>query len=72
MPVDVAFSEKTITGCVYGGARAGVDLVRNLRLYTQGRLKIDEMITRTYPPEEVNVAFDDMYQGRNVRGLINF
>jgi S-(hydroxymethyl)glutathione dehydrogenase/alcohol dehydrogenase len=72
MPVDLAFNQKTITGCVLGGANAFVDIPRNLRLYQKGKLRLDEMITKVYPLEDVNQAFDDMLQGKNVRGLIRF
>lgn len=72
LPVDLAFSQKTITGCVLGGANAFVDIPRNLRMYQQGKLRLDEMITKVYPLEDINQAFDDMVRGKNIRGVIRF
>jgi S-(hydroxymethyl)glutathione dehydrogenase/alcohol dehydrogenase len=44
--------------------------LRLLSLYRAGKLKLDELLTRTYPLEEVNQAFSDMTSGLNARGLV--
>ncbi len=31
---------------------------------------LDELITRTYPLEDINQAFADMKAGKNLRGVI--
>ena len=36
----------------------------------RGELKLDELITRTYTLEDINQAFRDMQDGKNVRGVI--
>jgi Zn-dependent alcohol dehydrogenase len=43
-----------------------------LSMYREGRLQLDELITRRYRLEQINEAFDDMREGRNIRGLIDF
>lgn len=43
-----------------------------LRLYTEGKLKLDELITRHYRLEQINEAFADMEAGENARGVIVF
>lgn len=48
------------------------DFPRLLALYQSGRLKLDELVTRTYTLSGVNEAFGDMVAGRNARGLILF
>jgi S-(hydroxymethyl)glutathione dehydrogenase/alcohol dehydrogenase len=45
---------------------------RLLRLYKAGRLKLDEMVTRTYKLSQVNQAFDDLRNGVNLRGVVVF
>ena len=35
-------------------------------------LKIDEMITNTYCLEEINQGYQDMLDGKNIRGIIRF
>jgi Zn-dependent alcohol dehydrogenase len=41
-------------------------------LYLCGKLKIDELITGTYPLDAINTAYQDMAAGRNLRGVITF
>ncbi len=62
--------EKTLKGCFYGSARPRVDMVRLLDLYQQGRLKLDELITRTYTLEQVNEGFQFLQSGSVARGVI--
>ncbi len=68
----VFWGEKTIMGSNYGSARPRYDMPRLLALYKAGRLKLDELVTRTYELEQINDAFDDMLQGKLARGLIRF
>jgi S-(hydroxymethyl)glutathione dehydrogenase/alcohol dehydrogenase len=68
----VALSEKTLTGCYYGSARPSQDFPRLINLYRNGRLKLDELITRTYSIDEAPQAFADLNQGREGRGVILF
>lgn len=43
-----------------------------LNLYRAGRLKLDELVTKTYTLDQINEAFDDMRAGRKIRGVIKF
>jgi NDMA-dependent alcohol dehydrogenase len=61
--------EKRLVGCWYGGADVRKDLPRLLSLYRSGRLKLDELVTRTYRLDEINEAFTDM-AGSLGRGLV--
>ena len=64
------FQEKVLTGSMYGSARPKIDFPRLLDLYPANRLKLDELVTATYPIEEINRAFEDMVQGVNARGVL--
>jgi S-(hydroxymethyl)glutathione dehydrogenase/alcohol dehydrogenase len=64
------FQEKVLTGSMYGSARPKIDFPRLLALYQSNRLKLDELVTATYPIDEINRAFDDMLQGVNARGVL--
>jgi Zn-dependent alcohol dehydrogenase len=68
----VALSEKTLTGSYYGSARPSQDFPRLIGLYRAGRLKLDELITRTYSIDEAPRAFTDLVEGREGRGVIIF
>jgi S-(hydroxymethyl)glutathione dehydrogenase/alcohol dehydrogenase len=41
-----------------------------LGLYREGRLKLDELITRRYSLDQINEGYEDMRQGHNIRGVI--
>ncbi len=68
----VATSEKTLTGSYYGSARPQLDFPRLIGLYRSGRLKLDELITRTYSIDEAPRAFADLSAGGQGRGVILF
>jgi len=68
----VAISEKTLTGSYYGSARPSQDFPRLIGLYRSGRLKLDELITRTYSIDDAPQAFADLTSGREGRGVILF
>lgn len=64
--------ERTIKGSWLGSARPQHDFPRILGLYKAGKLKLDELVTRTYPIDDAVQAFDDMVAGKNARGVIVF
>ena len=64
--------EKTLTGSYFGSCVPRVDFPRMLALYSAGRLKLEELITRRYPIEQAPQAFADLEAGRNARGVIVF
>jgi S-(hydroxymethyl)glutathione dehydrogenase / alcohol dehydrogenase len=64
--------EKRIQGCSMGSNRFKVDMPRYIELYEQGRLKLDEMITRRGKLEDVNEFFRAMKAGEVSRSVIMF
>ena len=65
-------SERQIIGSFYGSCQPRIDMPKLLNLYTEGKLKLDELITRHYSLEQINEAFADMEAGENARGVIVF
>ena len=55
-----------------GSTRARVDIPRYLDLYRQGRLKLDELISRQRPLSEIGEAMTDLDGGEVARGIIAF
>ena len=43
-----------------------------LELHRSGHLKLKELRTATYRLEAINTGYDDMRNGRNLRGVITF
>jgi S-(hydroxymethyl)glutathione dehydrogenase/alcohol dehydrogenase len=64
--------EKRITRSSYGGAQTAQDFPILARSYLEGRLKLDELITRRIRLEQINEGFDDLRQGRAIRSVIVF
>ncbi|MGW0892889.1 NDMA-dependent alcohol dehydrogenase [Saccharopolyspora sp. NPDC002578] len=64
--------EKQLRGGVYGGCKPRNDVPKLLDLYRAGRLKLDELITRTYRLEDINQGYRDMEEGDTIRGVITF
>jgi len=62
--------EKMIRGTLFGSARPWVDIPRLLDLHRAGHLKLDELITRTYPLSGVNDAFTALEKGEVARSVI--
>jgi len=62
--------EKQLVGTVFGSANIRSDIPHLLRLYDQGQLDLDSMVTKTYPLEDINEGYADMLEGRNIRGVL--
>lgn len=62
--------DKTYINPLYGQCRPSIDFPRLLALYEAGALLLDEMVTRTYPLEQLSQAFEDMHAGRNAKGVL--
>ncbi len=69
---DLTLQRKELVGCIFGNANPRRDIPRLLRLYKEGKLKLDELVTREYALEEVNQGYQDMRDGKNIRGVINY
>ncbi len=62
--------EKKIQGSSMGSNRFRVDMPRYIEFYQQGRLKLDEMITRRGKLEDINEAFRAMKAGEVSRTVL--
>lgn len=64
--------ERHIVGSPMGSTRLSVDVPRLVELYQQGRLKLDELITRRYGLDQINEAIASMERGEALRNVIMF
>lgn len=62
--------EKQLIGSLFGSANIRKDIPQLLELYTQGQLDLDTLVTNTYTLDEINQGFEDMRNGKNLRGVI--
>jgi S-(hydroxymethyl)glutathione dehydrogenase / alcohol dehydrogenase len=67
----VAFlGEKKMIGCFYGSTRQRVDMPRLLNFYKQGKLKLDELVTKRWELGQINEAFAAMKNGEVARSIV--
>jgi Zn-dependent alcohol dehydrogenase len=71
-PYNMALQEKTIKGTMYGSVRPNVDFPKLVDLYLAGRLKIDELVSRTYSLDQINEGFTALRSGQVARGVVVF
>ena len=64
--------EKTLTGSNMGSNQFRTDMPRYIEMYMAGRLKLDEMVSKTITLDEINEGFEDMKQGNVARSVIVF
>ncbi|GAA4415793.1 NDMA-dependent alcohol dehydrogenase [Georgenia halophila] len=62
--------QRQIRGALFGDCNPLFDIPNLLGLYRSGDLKLDELITRSYSLDEVNDAYRDLTEGKNIRGII--
>jgi alcohol dehydrogenase (nicotinoprotein) len=67
---ELTLFEKRIEGALFGGGNPFDDIPLMLDLYRSGRLKLDELVTSQYRLEDVNRGYQDLLEGRNVRGVL--
>jgi S-(hydroxymethyl)glutathione dehydrogenase/alcohol dehydrogenase len=67
---ELAMWQKEIRGVIFGGGNPRYDIPVLLGLYRSGQLKLDELVTRTYPLDQINQGYADMRAGTNIRGVL--
>ncbi|HEY7489821.1 MAG TPA: alcohol dehydrogenase, partial [Candidatus Tectomicrobia bacterium] len=72
IPALSLLQEKTLKGSIYGSARPSVDMPKLLDLYMNKKLKLDELVSRTYRLEDINAAFAALDQGKVARSIIRY
>jgi S-(hydroxymethyl)glutathione dehydrogenase / alcohol dehydrogenase len=70
--MSLVYEERVLTGSVYGSSRPRVDIPRLIGLYRAGKLKLNELLTRTYPFEQINQAYEALERGEVARSVVTF
>jgi NDMA-dependent alcohol dehydrogenase len=66
----LVYAEKTLKGTLYGSARPRVDMLNLIEMHRAGSVMLDDLLTRTYPLEEINEAYGALERGEVARSLI--
>jgi NDMA-dependent alcohol dehydrogenase len=62
--------EQRVQGALYGMCNAYRDIPRLLRLYEEGKLELDSLITKRYSLDQVNDGYQDQRDGTIIRGVL--
>jgi S-(hydroxymethyl)glutathione dehydrogenase/alcohol dehydrogenase len=66
------FLEKKIRGSALGSARIRDDIPRLVELYLQGRLNLDDLVSRRIQLDDINEGFAAMTRGEVARSVVVF
>jgi S-(hydroxymethyl)glutathione dehydrogenase/alcohol dehydrogenase len=69
---DLTLMQKRLQGALFGHSNPNWDILRQLQLYREGVLKLDELVTKTYSLDEIGQGYQDMHDGKNIRGVIKY
>jgi S-(hydroxymethyl)glutathione dehydrogenase/alcohol dehydrogenase len=62
--------EKRLIGSVYGSGRPAEDIARLVNWYREGRLRLNELVSRTYALDQINDALTALAGAEGARGVI--
>ena len=68
----LSMMNKEVKGTIFGSGNPRADIPALLAMYREGQLKLDELITNRYSLDDINRGYQDMRDGRNIRGVIDF
>lgn len=63
-------TEKTVKGSYYGSVTPRRDFPHFLKMYQNGLLKLDELVSERYTLDRINDAYAEMLTGKIARGVI--
>jgi Zn-dependent alcohol dehydrogenase len=61
---------RKMQGSLFGGANPLYDIPMILSLWHEGHIKLTELVTRTYTLDEINEGYQDLMDGKNIRGVV--
>ena len=63
---------RSVRGVLQNGGSPKLEIAKLVDLYAAGRLPLEKLVTARYRLDEVNQGYQDMRDGRNIRGLVVF
>ena len=69
---ELTLFNKQLLGTIFGSGSPRAAIPQLLKRYQDGKLKLDELITKRYKLDDINDGYQDMRDGKNIRGVIDF
>jgi len=63
---------RSIKGVIQNGGNPKLEITKLIGLYASGKLPLENLVTARYCLDDVNLGFQHMREGRNIRGLVTF
>jgi NDMA-dependent alcohol dehydrogenase len=67
---ELTLLQKDLQGAIFGGCSPRAEIPALLALYQAGRLNLDGLITTKYRLEDINQGYQDLKDGKNIRGMV--
>ena len=61
---------RKMQGLLFGGANPLYGIPMILGRWREGRIKLSELITKKYSLDEINEGYQDLMDGKNIRGVL--
>ncbi|MBI1724540.1 MAG: zinc-binding dehydrogenase, partial [Candidatus Tectomicrobia bacterium] len=71
-PVPLVTEEKRLIGSLYGSSSPRLEVPRLIDLYLAGKLNLDDLLTRSWPVEQINEAYAALLRGEVARSVVTF
>ena len=65
-PTDFPLYRKKLQGVLFGDAQFRADIPRYIDLFEQGKIRLNEMVTKEFRLEDINTCFQNILQGNKV------
>jgi S-(hydroxymethyl)glutathione dehydrogenase/alcohol dehydrogenase len=69
---ELTLFQKRLQGSLFGQSNSSWDIPRQIQLYRDGLLRLDELITARYRLDDIAKGYEDMHAGKNIRGIISY
>ncbi len=69
-PVSLVTEEKRLIGSLYGSSNPRIFVPRLIDLYMAGKLNLDDLLTKVWPIEQINEAYDALLNGEVARSVV--
>ena len=69
---ELTLLQKRLQGAIFGGIGPRQQIPQLLNMYRSGQLKLDELVTQEYKLSDINQGYQDLRDGRNLRGIIRY
>jgi S-(hydroxymethyl)glutathione dehydrogenase/alcohol dehydrogenase len=69
---ELTLFQKRLQGALFGACSPNADIPRQIQMYRDGRLNLDDIVTHEYSLSQAAQGYEDMHAGKNIRGIVRF